>query len=69
MSDKINDGGPAFPTTWPDQCPGEGTSLRDWFAGKALAGMLADPNVLATAPEVADTAYRFSDAMLEARKK
>ena len=32
MSDKMNDGGPAFPTTWPDQCPVEGMSLRAYAA-------------------------------------
>lgn len=46
MSDK-NDGGPAFPEPplehdhyWH---PGtQGMSLRDWFAGQALAGLLAN---------------------------
>ena len=44
-----NDGGPAFPThpaVDPDN--GEyntepGMTLRDWFAGKALQGLIADP--------------------------
>ena len=31
---QINDGGPAFPILRSDQA---GMSLRDWFAGQALA--------------------------------
>lgn len=47
---KINDGGPAFPadiqrrdpvtTEWGD-LPPQGMSMRDWFAGQALAGLCA----------------------------
>ena len=37
MSDKPNDGGPAFPNITPDMIVpgGPGMSLRDWFAGMA----------------------------------
>jgi hypothetical protein len=37
MSDKINDGGPAFPceTYNGHALPGIGMTLRDWFAGQA----------------------------------
>lgn len=46
---KIDDGGPAFPSevggkTPPDQR--SGMSLRDWFAGQAMAGLLARNSVL-----------------------
>lgn len=35
-------GGPAFPTANPHHPqPSDGMSLRAWFAGQALAGMLA----------------------------
>lgn len=44
----------------------DGMTLRDYFAGQALAGMLAyqshDPNWTAT------TAYGFADAMLKERE-
>ena len=65
-------GGAAFPISHSNE-PGAyeaetGMSLRDWFAGQALAGLLADTNVLGSAPEVANAAYRFADAMLAARK-
>lgn len=76
-----NDGGSAFPRT--ADCLREnedlsGMSLRDWFAGMALQGMLscqdlfnemmklADSKVEARAI-VAGEAYKFADAMLAAR--
>lgn len=58
----------------------EGMALRDWFAGQALAGTLANPDISASAArcmvstdefrsDVAKSAYQMADAMLEARKK
>lgn len=39
MSDKINDGGPAFPAL--NVCgQSNGMSLRDYFAGQAMLGLL-----------------------------
>jgi hypothetical protein len=36
------DGGPAFPHSAPEGCaPNEGMTLRDWFAGMALQGLIA----------------------------
>ena len=63
-------GGPAFPTInfWEEK-PIDvepGMTLRDYFAGQAIAGLLADPNVRAEGIDV--LAYRIADAMLEARK-
>lgn len=57
------DGGPAFPHTWRDD-HGEGMSLRDWFAGQALAGINAN-----TAADAAALCYAIADAMLAARSK
>ncbi len=68
MDDK--DGGPAFPTL-PNRLSIErgdpGMTLRDYFAGQALAGLLAD---MAGADEDvrADMAYNQADAMLLRRK-
>ncbi|UWQ30209.1 hypothetical protein [Leisingera sp. M523] len=66
-------GGGAFPFT--EQGPGGETSiadpgmtLRDWFAGQAMAGL----STLATdfpASELANDAYLFADAMLKERSK
>ena len=80
MSD-TNDGGPAFPgqatkgSSWTDEDgvlnhdfnSGPGMSLRDHFAGQALAGMLADPNFSYPDTSTAWAAYVFADAMLAAR--
>ncbi len=40
MSER-NDGGPAFGHGNPEQGGSSGMSLRDWFAGQALAGFMA----------------------------
>lgn len=74
-------GGPAFPVVQTIQTnpgdygfappPQEGMTLRDYFAGQALAGNCGFP----TGPEgvqasdLAVEAYRIADAMLEAREK
>lgn len=91
---KINDGGPAFPGQWYDFQPltGEqvvreqwgGMSMRDYFAAKAMAALIAEPLnegrlsmawhltshlQLAAGPEtIAHAAYMMADAMLRARE-
>lgn len=90
----INDGGPAFPCgpsgmsiSYDDgrtehQYPGSpGMSLRDWFAGQALQGILAGGSGWnSVSAEVmrnegiwgdvstTEIAYRFADAMIAARE-
>lgn len=67
---KINNGGPAFPlqSIGPDFAPGySGMSLRDWFAGQALAGLLAHPSDENPA-DMPFAAYKLADAMLKARE-
>lgn len=76
----IDDGGPAFPCD-PDKhwfYTGEpnigamGMSLRDWFAGQALAGWLAtfnDDQVPTSVKSVAKYMYEIADAMLAEQKK
>lgn len=65
-----DDGGPAFPQPGDDWNPKQtGLSVRDWFAGQALAGMLADRDMNAGPETTARIAYNYADAMLaEARK-
>lgn len=47
-----------------------GMSLRDWFAGLALEGMIAGSQGLEiTREEFAAGAYALADAMLKERKK
>ncbi len=60
-------GGYAFPSSVADP-PASGMTLRDWFAGQALAGMdLAGG--LARGDAAARIAYQTADKMLEYRKK
>ena len=78
MAKRIDDGGPAFPRPLsklsPEEVSGEqdGMSLRDWFAGQALAGIahLYDSPTAPTRDDAAaESAYMLADAMLRARKK
>lgn len=64
MNDAKDNGGPAFPAQWDDK-DNEGMTLRDWFAGQALAGLAP---CFEEYGDVAGHAYRLADAMLEARK-
>lgn len=71
MSDteQIDDGGPAFPVTqadWDDD-DFSGMTLRDWFAGQALAGLVQNGKY--ASGQIADAAYSFADSMLAARKE
>lgn len=69
-----NDGGPAFPTT-PDcyenmDPAGDGMSLRDYFAAKAMAAFISTmpPDSKVYPDKIADGAYDQADAMLARRK-
>lgn len=71
-----NNGGPAFPVTPTDrsgQCgPTEfGMTLRDYFAAKAMQGLLANENCggLIKTADIAISAYAVADAMLAEREK
>ena len=50
-----------------------GMSLRDWFAGQTLPGLVAyDPRMSDEGYEpnnVAELAYKYADALIEARDK
>jgi hypothetical protein len=53
-----------------------GMSLRDWFAGQALAGLCANESFLVEVGGIGDpdeivaaASYEFADAMLAARAK
>lgn len=43
-------------------------TLRDYFAGQFLSGVMADPNWKFDTTDTAAFAYAFADAMLKARK-
>ena len=62
---------PAFPqqvqvaadgTTW-----FEGMTLRDYFAAKAMQGLIANNNI--NVQQLAQASYKVADAMLKAREQ
>lgn len=44
-------------------------TLRDWFAGQAVAALIAQTNVAVSAARLATEAYTVADAMLSERRK
>lgn len=71
-----NTGGPAFPIplqsgqSWQGMAPCDGMTLRDYFAAKAMQGLLAQAmgTALGSDPKyAAEYAYATADAMLKAR--
>lgn len=82
MSSKIDDGGTAFPTIhgYVDSFgslkqKSTGLSLRDWFAGQALIGLMSYPgdefsgnwHNNSSSQGVATRCYDLADAMISAR--
>ena len=75
MTDKIDDGGPAFPRTvqrWNDSLDHsvQGMSLRDYFAGQIAGGMAAFSGTFGISfgpGDIATRSYQVADAMLAAR--
>lgn len=74
MNKPIYDGGPVYPiirTPGVDILESPGISLRDWFAGQIVSGIIANPHFSPnTSPlQAAAHAYATADAMLAARKE
>ena len=69
----MKDGGPAFPAQHFDLADGEhGMTLRDWFAGQALMGMMASRNPSSPRFNPEDDAayvYAVARAMIQERSK
>lgn len=63
MNNPINDGGPAFP----DDSWQVGMTLRDYFAGQAMVGILSSPEAPNDAT-LARYAYNLADTMIAARE-
>ena len=65
-------GGPAFPRAgkewgnqaWTEAMAEDGMTLRDYFAAKAMQGLM---DAAMPMPEIADAAYAMADAMLKER--
>lgn len=72
-----NTGGPAFPSGLIDPSTPEdavqslhnGMTLRDYFAAKAMQGLLAGKLNTVTMAAIAGECYAIADAMLKARKR
>ena len=77
----MNDGGPAFPAQMKSNSEDGklvcdcycGMSLRDWFAGQAMVGLMSDPGLrpsnLDEFEHMATRPYQVADAMLKEREK
>ena len=62
---------PAFPTVdanRPEDCGTTGMTLRDYFAAKAMQGILSNLNGFAEAERISKRAYEIADAMMKARE-
>jgi hypothetical protein len=74
MTNNTNTGGPAFPVPYsnesdgPTMMPSEGMTLRDYFAAKAMQGLIACPETDGYKHDYAKWAYEYADAMLKARE-
>jgi hypothetical protein len=74
---KIDTNEPAFPNHGSmSRVMHEGMTLRDYFAAKALQGLLAAPDIrdveegdLCLSDTYANAAYSYADAMLKARNE
>lgn len=66
----LDHSGPAFPTHPNAAERSDGMTLRDYFAGQALAGLPSHMKEFQTDHriKIAEWAYGLADAMLEARK-
>ena len=71
MSEIKYTGGPAFPNSIKITNEGfaelRGMTLRDYFAAKALQGLLSNHTAEGQNQEYASWAYQYADAMLKAR--
>lgn len=70
----IDNGGPAFPVGSGDMRDPVGMTLRDYFAAKAMQGLVSGHFAKYghedywPRPEIASEAYEIADAMINARK-
>jgi hypothetical protein len=67
-----DDGGPAFPRVGEgfgnSLYDAPGMSLRDWFAGQALVGLVVNDETTSVHCPLSARAYEIADAMLAARE-
>lgn len=72
-TERMGDGGAAFPERAEDGTCYSGATLRDYFAAKAMQASLGNPLLVerfgANPADVATAAYEYADAMLAARSQ
>jgi len=54
---------------FPNMAGQQGMDLRDYFAAKAMQGMMADHTRDNYPEEIAERAYKIADAMIKAREE
>lgn len=69
MTNYEKKGGPAFPIVNHEGVRAGGMTLRDWFAGQALAGLVARSKYDEVEWPIAEQAFLMADLMLEERKR
>ena len=57
---------PAFPSN--PMWGRTGMTLRDWFAGMALQGLIGSPRKLSPSETISGRAYELADAMIKERE-
>ena len=68
------DGGPAFPSEQGETSKGwnqtyeSGLTKREWFAGMALQGLLANPSTILKQADIPELSFEYADAMIRAGK-
>jgi len=76
MSEAKQDGGPAFPGAYLSGSHGDyftayesGMSLRQWYAGKALQGLLAHYGAGKTRDDLSALSFQYADDMIREEHK
>ena len=71
MITKPNDGGPAFPQGYLDgpEVDPSGMSLRAWFAGMAMQGLITNPDTVSEVEIVAKFSIQYADALIAELEK
>jgi hypothetical protein len=70
MTRECETGGPAFPSPTGNAGQGGGITVLDWFAGQALAGLLASDEFSGIPPEaLARLSYGQARNMMDERPK
>lgn len=71
---EIEDGGPAFPSEQGETSKGwnqtyeAGLTKREWFAGMALQGLLANPSTILKQADIPELSFEYADSMIRAGK-